>query len=115
VDVIDPLDLPAQFRAREEHQERVRLAQRIEVSDLKWIMADKRGRRFVWRLLEQAAPLQDPFNANTTIMSRNVGRQEYGRWLYAQLLVHCPESFMMMGREAQEFTNARNGDGPKSN
>jgi hypothetical protein len=49
-------------------------------------------------------------------MSRNVGRQEYGRWLYTQLLVLCPESFMMMGREAQqEFTHARNnGDGPKS-
>lgn len=100
---------------REEQAEYMRLAQRLEISDLKWLMGDKRGRRFVWRLLETAEPLKDPFNPQTSITSYNLGKQAYGKWLYAQLLEECPELFMTMGREAREFRNARNGDGHKSN
>jgi len=113
----DPLDLPAQARAREEQQERARLAQRIEVSDLKWLMGDKRGRRFVWRLLEHAGVFRPVFNSNAAIMAHREGERTYGVWLFAQINVYCPESYLTMAKEAREleFINARNGDGPKSN
>jgi hypothetical protein len=100
---------------REEHMERMRLAQRIEISDLKWLMGDKRGRRFVWRLLETAGPLQEPFNPDPQITANNLGKQAYGRWLYVQLLEECPELFVLMGREAREFRNVHDGSNAKSN
>jgi hypothetical protein len=113
----DPLDLPAQLHAREEKVERARLAQRIEISDLKWLMTDKRGRRFIWRLLEQAGVFQSSFSPNNAVMAFNEGKRNYGVWMLAQINAHCPESYIVMAKEAKELelTSARNGDGPKSN
>ena len=111
VSTYDPMDLRGQERAQDETESRERLAQEVEDQDLRWLMSSKRGRRIVWRLLAEAKPHADPFNTNAIIMSRNVGTQIYGRWLFARVQSLCIELYVVMVKE----NDGRRDDGAKSN
>ena len=57
----DPLDIRGQERAKADKDTRDKLAQQSEEADLKWLMGSKRGRRIVWRLLDQAGTFRLSF------------------------------------------------------
>ena len=61
----DPLDLKAQERGKSDKDMQLRLLREAEESDVKWLMANKRGRRIVWRLLDQAGVFRSTFNTNS--------------------------------------------------
>ncbi|WP_298540690.1 hypothetical protein [uncultured Limnobacter sp.] len=50
---------------------------KIEEDDFRWLMADKRGRRIMWRLLERTRVYQSSFTGNSQTFflegTRNVG------------------------------------------
>ena len=51
---VDPTDLQAQRQRRNKAAAASRLADDTAKEDWKWLMKTKRGRRIVWRLLEEA-------------------------------------------------------------
>jgi hypothetical protein len=98
----DPLDIRAQEVAREEAQERNKLAGNIEEGDIKWLMANKRGRRIVYRLLERAGVWRLSFDTNALRMAFNEGNRNEGLALLAKLMAYCPEQYAVMLKEQEK-------------
>ncbi len=98
----DPLDIRSQERALAEAEERAALASQIEVDDVKWLMSNKRGRRFVARLLERAGVWRLSFNTNALTMAFNEGTRNEGLRLLAQITAHCPDRYAEMLKESKE-------------
>jgi hypothetical protein len=108
----DPIDLSAQDELKAKREVEAQAAKELEASDIRWLMSSKRGRRIVWRLLEEGQPFADPFNPNNAIMARNVGRQGYARALFVTIRTLCPELELVMLKES---LNVRDGDGSGKN
>lgn len=84
------------------------LAERDD-EDVKWLMADKRGRRIMWRLLNEASVYNQTFTGENNQTNFNEGRRSIGnKWL---ALIHklCPESYYKMVLEANEDKELENG------
>lgn len=83
-----------------------------EEQDLKWLMSSKRGRRIVWRLLEQAGVFRLSFNPNAMQMAFNEGGRNYGNRTLGQIHAYCSELYPVM---VKENTDGNDGNGRKSN
>lgn len=98
----DPLDIRSQERTQAEAEERALLAAQIEIDDVKWLMSNKRGRRFMARLLERAGVWRLSFNTNALTMAFNEGTRNEGLRLLAQIAAHCPDRYTEMLKESKE-------------
>lgn len=98
----DPIDLQAQERAQAETGERSKAEQNREIEDLKWLMSNKRGRRFVCRQLERAGVWRLSFNTNALSMAFNEGQRNEGLRLMAQITTHCADRYTEMLKESKE-------------
>ena len=106
----DPTDPDALDERQTERSERTKLLGQAEVEDLKWLMGSKRGRRIVWRLLDQAGVFRLSFNTNAMQMAFAEGNRNFGNRMLAQVNAHCPELFPVMLKEQQvDEPNADDG------
>jgi len=103
----DPIDIRAQEKAKTDREVRDRLAKENEEADLKWLMGSKRGRRVVWRLLDQSGMFRLSFNTNAMQMAFAEGNRNYGNRTLAMIHALCPELYPQM---VKENTNDRNAD-----
>lgn len=95
----DPLDLRGQERARDDKALRERLARENEETDFKWLMNSKRGRRVVWRLLEQSGVFRLSFNTNAMSMAFAEGNRNFGNRTLSMIHTLCPELYATMVKE----------------
>lgn len=95
----DPLDIRGQERAQAERNLRERIARENEDSDVKWLMSSKRGRRFVWRLMDQAGTFRSVFNTNAMAMAFAEGNRNTGLRILAMVTSLCPEHYPAMLKE----------------
>lgn len=70
--------------------------------DLKWLMGDMRGRRYVWALLSTATR----YESRSAIFDTHGGRQSYllgaydvGRGQAQEIRDACPDEYLLMVRE----------------
>ena len=105
----DPLDLRGQEREKEDKSLRARLERENEEADLKWLMSSKRGRRVVWRLMDQAGVFRLSFNTNAMQMAFSEGNRNYGNRILAMIHTLCPELYSVMVKEQQNDRNADDG------
>lgn len=98
----DPFDIQSQERAIADNSDKAKLAHEIELDDLKWLMSNKRGRRFVFRLLERAGVWRISFNTNALTMAFNEGMRNDGLRLMAQITTHSAERYAEMLKESKE-------------
>jgi len=98
----DPTDLQAQERDSADMAERNRKAADMEIDDLKWLMSNKRGRRFVFRVLERAGVWRLSFNTNALSMAFNEGQRNEGLRLMANITAHCPDRYTEMLEESKK-------------
>lgn len=82
--------------------ESARDAADLEISDLKWLMSNKRGRRFVFRLLERAGVWRLSFSTNALSMAFNEGARNEGLRLIAMLSQHCADRYSEMLKESSQ-------------
>jgi hypothetical protein len=115
VSIYDPTDLRGQEELKAEKANQDRLAQEVEDGDWKWLMASKRGRRIVWRLLEQAGVFRSSFNTNALLMAFAEGNRNFGNRTLAKIHTLCPELFPVMMKENTNGVRDSDGNGPKSN
>jgi len=89
-----------------------RNAQIVEQEDTKWLMNTKRGRRIVWRTLEQSGVFLSVFNTNAMQMSFNEGHRNNGLKLLTSVCALAPDEYVEM---LKEHANANGSDGRPTN
>jgi hypothetical protein len=97
----DPLDVRAEERAKKQVEDKQQLARRREIDDFKWLMADERGRRFMWRLLEKAGVFRSSFTGNSETFFRE-GQRNIGLMLIADIHEACPNDYTRMLKEQRK-------------
>jgi len=97
--VRDPLDLRGQDRDKADFEAEKRVQQKNEEDDFKWLMQSKRGRRIIWRLLEQAGVFRISFNQNSMTMAFNEGGRNYGLKILDLVHTLTPELYPTMLKE----------------
>lgn len=95
----DPLDTRSQDAAKAQAEAHARAKAETEEADIKWLMSTKRGRRIVWRLLDQAGVFRLSFNTNAMQMAFAEGNRNFGNRTLALLQSQCPELYPTMVKE----------------
>lgn len=98
----DPTDLrgaEAQAKARVAKAEAVAA---MKVSDWKWLMSQARGRRLVWRLLEETGQGRSSFTGNSETFFRE-GERNVGLKITAILGQHCVDDYAKMLVEQRDY------------
>ncbi len=95
----DPLDLQGREAARTETEEAIAHRRRIELEDLRWLMADKRGRRLMHRLLSKAHIYRTSFTGDPHSTLFAEGERNVGLVFLNDLTEACPERFNTMLQE----------------
>lgn len=110
----DPLDLKGQEKVKAEKDLQERIDNQNESSDYKWLMSNKKGRRIVWRMLDQAGVFRLSFNSNSMMMAFNEGNRNNGLRIILILHESCPDLYQIMLKE-QNDSNRINDDNTSSN
>lgn len=105
----DPLDTRAQERAKADKAARDRLTREDEADGIKWLMGSKRGRRIIWRLLDQSGVFRLSFNTNAMQMAFAEGNRNFGNRTLALIHAHTPELYSVMVKENANERNADDG------
>lgn len=95
----DPFDLHGQEVRDHEKRELERLEQQSEESDVKWLMSNKRGRRIIWRLLNQSGVFRLSFNTDSMLMAFAEGNRNFGNRILSLVHSQCPELYPVMVKE----------------
>ena len=98
---LDPTDITRIERVAEESVEKQRREEQVWQSDLKWLMADRRGRRIVSRLLDRAGLHRSSFDTNNASMSFKEGLRWSGIWLKEEVEKHCFDRCIELLRESK--------------
>ena len=110
----DPLDIIGQQKTRDEREFRDKLAKENEEQDIKWLMGNKRGRRIVWRLLDQAGVFRLSFNPNAMHMAFAEGNRNYGLRTLTMIHAVCPETYPIMLKEQNDNNDHRSNNDASS-
>lgn len=94
----DPTDIRSREKQEAIRKEAARKTAEQEAEDFKWIMADKRGRRVVWGLLERSGLYKSSFTGNSETFFRE-GARNVGLQYMALIHEHCPEKYNLMVSE----------------
>lgn len=97
----DPLDLRGQERQREDVEQARKLERDQEKTDFAWLMSDKRGRRFMWRMLDRTGVFRNPFTGNSETFFR-CGEMNVGQKLMADMTAFSPEAYLLMIEEQKK-------------
>lgn len=105
----DPTDLRSQDKHKAERVVREKLAKENEETDIKWLMGTKRGRRILWRLMDQSGVFRLSFNTNAMQMAFAEGNRNFGNRMLAMIHDQCPELYSVMVKEQKNDRYADDG------
>lgn len=95
----DPIDVRGQERVKASKASRDRLARESEEADVRWLMSNKRGRRILWRLLDQGGVFRLSFSTNAMTMAFAEGNRNFGLRTLALIHSLSPELYPVMVKE----------------
>ena len=98
---LDPVDIQAQERAKAERDRQQRLTSMQGAEDFKWLMSDKRGRRFIWGLLAKTGVFKSSFTGDSETFFRE-GARNIGLMLMDAINEHCPDKYAKMAMEQRD-------------
>lgn len=98
----DPTDIQAQESDAEASAARNRRANEIAIDDIKWLMSNKRGRRFAARLLDLAGLHRPSVDQNTASMAFKEGKRWFGTLLVGEIETHCFDRYIEMLQEQKK-------------
>ncbi|HEV2133794.1 MAG TPA: hypothetical protein VGR47_05980 [Terracidiphilus sp.] len=108
----DPTDLRGRDQDKRELDARKRMVRETEIADVKWLMSSPRGRRFIWRLLDNERPFKSSFDPNAMKMSLNEGMRIRAVELFSEVMAICPGLYEVMAKEQKD---GRDGNGDQFN
>lgn len=97
----DPLDLRGQERQREDVEQARKLERDQEKADFAWLMSDRRGRRFIWRMLEVTGVYRSSFTGNSETFFRE-GARNVGLKLISDIHEFAPDAYPTMLEEQRK-------------
>lgn len=97
----DPTDLRGQERHREDVEQARKLERDQEKADFAWLMSDKRGRRFIWRMLENTGVYRSSFTGNSETFFRE-GARNVGLKLISDIHEFAPDAYPLMLEEQRK-------------
>lgn len=83
----------------QKREDAARLEQEQAAQDFKWLMADPRGRRLVWKQLECARVFHPVYDPKPIPMAFNEGRRQHGLSLLERINTMCPQLYQVMVAE----------------
>ena len=83
----------------QQREDAARLEQEQAAQDFKWLMADPRGRRLVWKQLEAARVFHPVYDPKPIPMAFNEGRRQHGLSLLERINTLCPHQYQVMVAE----------------
>lgn len=95
----DPTDILGneERKALAQAEDNRRAQQSIE--DLKWLMSDKRGRRFMWELLAITGVFRNPFRGDRGGTDFRCGEMNIGQFYLGDINLNTPERYNQMIEE----------------
>lgn len=97
----DPTDLRGQERHREDVEQARKVERDQEKADFAWLMSDKRGRRFIWRMLENTGVYRSSFTGNSETFFRE-GARNVGLKLISDIHEFAPDAYPLMLEEQRK-------------
>jgi hypothetical protein len=98
----DPFDIQSQERAIADNSDKAKLAHEVEIDDLKWLMGDKRGRRFMRGVFKRGLLDTVIFNTNAMTMGFMSGRQVEAGYQKSLIELHCMNRYVEMINESKK-------------
>ena len=98
----DPFDIQSQERAIADNSDKAKLAHEIEIDTLKWLMSDKRGRRYMLGVFKRGLLDTVIFNTNAMTMSFMSGRQVEAGYQKSLIELHCMNRYVEMINESKK-------------
>ena len=95
----DPFNIESQEATQADRALTARLARETEESDVRWLMSNRRGRRVLRRLLDQAGVFRSSFSTTAMQMAFNEGFRNYGLRMLDLIHTTCPELYPQMMKE----------------
>ena len=92
-------------------QQKAKRRAREDADDFKWLLSSKRGRRIVWRLLEQTGVFRSSFNNNSMAMAFAEGNRNLGLQMVAQVHALRPDAYALMVTENANDDRDTDDDG----
>lgn len=86
--------------AREDVERKQFIAQDQQREDVRWLMADPRGRRLMWSWLSFCGLFRSSMTGNSQTFFLE-GQRNVGLMLQANLIEHAPEAWALMHTEAR--------------
>jgi hypothetical protein len=107
--VDDPTDLSGQAARSRRSEDARALRHKRDLDDVRWLMEQARGRRFVWCQLERAGVYRTSMTGNSYTYF-NEGRRDVGLQLLLDINEACPESFLLMLQEQRDSNDRHDHD-----
>lgn len=95
----DPLDPQGLEAARADAAAKARNADETEEADIRWLMNNRRGRRILWRLLDQTGVFRSTFNPTAMVMAFQEGNRNFGNRMLGLIHTHSAELYPTMMKE----------------
>ncbi len=90
---------PETKKAVEDKQKAKRIRDK-EINDIRWVLSDARGRRFLWRLLSIAGVFRTPYvPKDTNETFKLIGYKEIGLLLVDEITQADTDALLQMQRE----------------
>lgn len=105
----DPLNPRKQSDSEKKETDQQRIDRERNIEDLKYLMGQPQGRRFVWRLLERAGVFRNSFSLNGLEMAFKEGNRNLGTFLLTEIHEHCPGRYVEMMKEQKREHEHRSG------
>lgn len=91
----DPTEIPLEANA-DAAAELAERAKQTRIGDFKFVVGNKRGRRFVYGLLANAGCYRTSFAIDPCSTAFNEGRRDFGLTVLVMLHEHAPEEYALM-------------------
>ena len=81
---------------------RQQLRRENELNDLRLICETEHGRRFIWRLIEQAGAWRTTYTGEALSAAFAEGKRNTGLKVFSDVMEACPDQYLAMAKEASE-------------
>ncbi len=82
--------------------DKMKLKEKIELDDLRFVLKNIEGRRVMWRLLEQCKVFETIWE-NSARIHYNAGKQDIGHYIMSEVVRANEDAFLLMMKENKEI------------
>jgi hypothetical protein len=100
----DPTDIRRQEAEAQRDERAAKVKRDREVADFKQVVSTKEGRRFIWRLLEEAGVYRSSFTGTSQTFFLE-GQRNMGLLLIREIHEICPDVYTTMLKEQESHDN----------